>query len=134
MLMGTEPTLGSHQWSHLSLMVVQPPEYHGKVGWKQTTRIESISPMKETRKCSLCGQLGHNKRSCKNNHTIHTKNTRVRRSSLAAASSRRGMLLVGPHNPEIIAVLTPILVLFVLNIGHTDCRAITLVLYIGLVG
>lgn len=76
---------------------------------------------------------GHNKRSCKSNHASYTKNMGVGRSSSLQLHVERGRLLVGPHNLKIIAGLTPILALFILNIERTDCWAGMLELYIGLV-
>lgn len=73
-----------------------------------------MSPVKETHKYGLCGQLDNNKRICKSNHTSRTKNAGQEGHRRLQLHLEREMLLVGPHNLKIITrLLTPTFAVFV---------------------
>ncbi|XP_022153143.1 uncharacterized protein LOC111020711 [Momordica charantia] len=44
---------------------VEPPKYVKRVGRNQTVRIPSVGETRQVHKCNRCGNMGHNRKTCR---------------------------------------------------------------------
>ncbi|XP_022156830.1 uncharacterized protein LOC111023664 [Momordica charantia] len=45
--------------------IVEPPRYVSRVGRRQTIRIPSAGETRQVHKCGWCGNMGHNRKTCR---------------------------------------------------------------------